>query len=114
MESIAASKDKQHQIVAWVLLTGLLFLRIPFYGGILLFDHSIWAGITFLEQQIWVRGIFEIGTHLLTACLIWWERDRLADFNIDKLALSIIILFKPIQTILEAIQDSNRAPNMLL
>jgi membrane protease YdiL (CAAX protease family) len=99
MENIQLSQDKRHQIVAWALLAGLLFLRLPFLGGIALFASPNWLDPT-----------FQIGTYLLTACLIWWERDRLVDFHIDKLALSIIILFKPIQTIILVIWDFNYLP----
>ena len=52
---------------------------------------TVWLGVSTLYQ---------IGTYLLTACLIWWERERLADFHIDTLAVAIIILFKPIQTLI--------------
>ena len=85
-------ENKSHQIVGWVLLAGLLFLRLPFLAGIILFT-----------RPGWLEPAFQIGTYLLTACLIWWERDRLTDFHIDILALGIIILFKPIQTIILAI-----------
>lgn len=92
MEDITLSKDKTHKIVAWILLVGLLLLRLPFRVG----------GVIFLDGPEWIDITFQIGTYLLTACLIWWERDRLTDFYIDKLALGIIILFKPIQTIILA------------
>ncbi|CAG0930280.1 hypothetical protein TFLX_01636 [Thermoflexales bacterium] len=81
-----------HQKVAWLLLAGLLFLRLPFL-----------AGIASLSKPDWLAPIFQVGTYLLTACLIWWERERLADFHIDALAIAIIILFKPIQTLILAL-----------
>lgn len=97
MEDTAFSKyNKSHQIIPWTLLVGLLFLRLPFLGG-----------IAFFTRPDWLDTIFQIGTYLLTACLIWWERDRLVDFYIDKLALGIIILFKPIQTIILSIWGVN-------
>lgn len=99
MESIAPRKNKFHQIVSWGLLIGLLFLRLPFKGGIALF-----------AEPVWLDPIFQIVTYFLTACLIWWERDRLADFHIDQLALSIIIFFKPIQTIILAFSNMNENP----
>jgi membrane protease YdiL (CAAX protease family) len=99
MESIPLSKDKPHLIVAWALLGGLLFLRLPFLGGIALFT-----------RPDWLDPVFQIGTYLLTAGLIWWERDRLVDFHIDRLALGIIILFKPIQTIISAIRNPGGEP----
>ena len=92
MESTTRTENKSHQIVGWVLLAGLLFLRLPFLAGIILFT-----------RPGWLEPAFQIGTYLLTACLIWWERNRLSDFHIDILALGIIILFKPIQTIILAI-----------
>lgn len=92
MENIALSRDKSNQIIALILLAGLLLLRLPFL-----------AGIVFFARPSWLDPAFQIGTYLLTACLIWWERDRLADFHIDKLALGIIIFFKPIQTIILSI-----------
>jgi hypothetical protein len=92
LKNTASTRNKTHSIVAWSLLAGLLFLRLPFLaGGVILFPKLDWLDI-----------VFDIGTYLLTACLIWWERDRLADFHIDRLALSIIILFKPVQTIVLA------------
>jgi len=98
MGNITLLKDKRHQTVAWVLLAGLLFLRLPLLGGVSLF-----------ATPDWLNPVYQIGTYLLTACLIWWERERLADFHIDKLALIIIILFKPIQTIILAIWKADIA-----
>jgi hypothetical protein len=85
------SPTSRHKTVAWILLVGLLFLRLPFAGGIHYFTQSEWVNIA-----------YEIGTYLLTAILIWWERKRLKDFHIDLLALVIIVLFKPIQTLILA------------
>lgn len=87
----ASGNDKFHKIVGWSLLVGLLLLRIPLLGFVTLFaDYD------------WIDPVYEVGTYFLTACLIWWERERLADFHLDTLAVSIIILFKPIQTLILA------------
>ena len=83
-----SSHSQSHKVVGWALLIGLLLLRIPLLGF-----------VTWLAEYDWIDPVFEIGTYFLTACLIWWERERLADFHIDTLAVSIIILFKPIQTL---------------
>ena len=99
MESTASLKEKHHRIIGWALLSGLLFLRLPFV-----------AVIGSLTNPNWLDPSFQIGTYLLTSCLIWWERDRLLDFNIDRLALYIIILFKPIETIILAIWKINESP----
>ena len=92
---LASSSDSQsHKVVGWALLIGLLLLRIPLLGF-----------VTWLAEYDWIDPVFEIGTYFLTACLIWWERERLADFHIDTLAVSIIILFKPIQTLLLTLSE---------
>jgi membrane protease YdiL (CAAX protease family) len=44
--------------------------------------------------------IYEVSTYLLIAFLIWWERDNLADFHMDKSALILILLFRPVQTLI--------------
>jgi len=87
------SEKKNHDLFPWLLLGGLLFLRLPFLVGFKMF-------VFVNETPDWLNSIFQIGTYLLTAILIWWERGRLADFYIDRLALSIIILFKPIETLI--------------
>ncbi len=82
---------EKRQTISWVLLGGLLFLRLPF---VLVVSHFV--------KSDWVHDSFEIGTYFLTACFIWIERKRLKEFHIGFLALLIIILFKPIQTLLLA------------
>jgi membrane protease YdiL (CAAX protease family) len=44
--------------------------------------------------------IYQIGIYLLTALLIWVEIDHLSNYHIDKISLFIIIIFKPVQTII--------------
>ena len=100
METTASSKEKPHLIVAWILLAGLLFLRLPFLVG----------GAVLFAKPDWLDPAFQIGTYLLTAILIWWERDRLPEFNIDMLALGIIIIFKPIQTLILPYWGYNQDP----
>ncbi len=90
VENTAPTKDKTHAIVAGSLLAALLILRLLFLGG---------GGILW-ENNAWLEPVYQIGTYFFTACLIWWERDRLVEFHIDKLALAIIILFKPVQTLM--------------
>jgi membrane protease YdiL (CAAX protease family) len=81
--------------IPFLLVVGLLLLRFPFYGGMKYF---------FGEAPEWVAVSFQIGTYFLTACLIWWERDHLADFLIDKWALAIFVLGIPLETIAWRIQ----------
>ncbi|MBN2394131.1 MAG: CPBP family intramembrane metalloprotease [Anaerolineae bacterium] len=94
IHSASSSHNQYHKIVGWSLLIGLLLLRIPLLGF-----------VTWLADYDWIDPVFEVGTYFLTACLIWWERERLADFHIDTLAVSLIILFKPIQTLLLTLSE---------
>lgn len=82
--------DRHHKI-AWLAVAVLLFLRIPF---------TIFITFRYPADAQWGPAIFHVGTYLLTAFLIWWERDRLSEFHIDTLSLAIIILFKPAQTLI--------------
>lgn len=85
------NKDLVHSRIAWIILAVLLFLRIPF---------SI--ALTYLspDNRGWGPTVFQLGTYLLTAFLIWWERAALPAFHIDMSALAMILLFKPIQTLI--------------
>jgi membrane protease YdiL (CAAX protease family) len=76
-----------------LLVCVLLFLRIPFLAGLRIFLDN--------PSPEWIEQVFEVSTYLLTAVLIWVERDELADFHITPLALAIILWFKPIKPLLE-------------
>ena len=69
---------KKHLAVSLLLLGGLLFLRLPFLtvAAILLPDKASSATTA-------VTILFDGGTYLLTAILIWWERERLREFWVD-------------------------------
>ena len=90
MNQTLDNNESKHQRVFWFSLLGLLILRIPFLTGMHFFNI----------QWTWTDIIFDIGTYLLTTFLIWWEIDHLADYHIDTLAVIIVILFKPIQTLI--------------
>jgi membrane protease YdiL (CAAX protease family) len=68
---------RRHGLVSLILLGGLLLLRFPFLiaADMLLARESVYRTVSV--------GIFAGGTYLLTAVLIWWERERLQDFWID-------------------------------
>ena len=91
MAQTSEGRLKLQQRVTWGILILLLLLRIPFVIAIIQFmpidDES---GAAF----------YEVGTYLLIAFLIWWERNRLADFHIDTAALFFIIFFRPLQTLI--------------
>jgi membrane protease YdiL (CAAX protease family) len=91
MTEASAGSLKHHRQVTWFVLILLLLLRIPFVISIIyLLPIDDQSGAT----------IYELGTYLLIAFLIWWERNRLADFHIDTSTLVLIILFRPLQTLI--------------
>jgi membrane protease YdiL (CAAX protease family) len=96
MENAESAAPKQHRKgrdkIAWLFIAGLFLLRVPFLGGM--------RTLTWTATSYWVMPIFEVGTYLLTAILIWSERDRLPDNHIDRLALIILILGKPVELLL--------------
>jgi membrane protease YdiL (CAAX protease family) len=88
---INPSKDSSHRRIAWAAVVVLLFLRIPF---------SVYITYSFPSDAQWGPSIYQVGTYFLIAFLIWWERQALADVHIDTLALVIILLIKPVQTLI--------------
>lgn len=77
--------------VTLLLIFALLILRLPFLGlGILIL----------IDNPPWLGASFEISTYLLIIILIWWERDHLAEYHIDGLALWLIILFRPLNSVI--------------
>jgi hypothetical protein len=89
--TLQKSTHRFHNTITWLIISVMLFLRIIIYGVVVAINH---------KSEIWANPVFEIGVYLLTALLIWWERDHLAEFFIDKLALAILILGKPLELIL--------------
>jgi len=87
------NESKRHCQIAWPIIALLLFLRIPF-TIVVTFFHRI-------EDQSG-GAVYEVGTYLLTAILIYWERHRLADFHMDVYALAFIIFLRPLQTLILA------------
>jgi membrane protease YdiL (CAAX protease family) len=92
LEAKLSPSEKTHEVISWMLVAGLLFIRLP-----------LEAGIFYFVQLPWLHPLFESSTYVLTLCLIWWERDRLALFHIDALVIMIIIFIKPLQTLILAI-----------
>jgi len=82
-------EEKYHQQIAWLVLTLLLLLRIPYTIAIIYFLP--------IENHIGA-AFYEVCTYFLTAFLIWWERKWLQEFHIDTSTLFLIILIRPIQT----------------
>ncbi len=88
---ILENEQKAHQRITLLVLIVLLLLRIPFVIAITYF--------TPVEDQSG-GAVYEVGTYLLTAILIWWERRQLADFHMDTVALIFILVFRPLQTLI--------------
>jgi membrane protease YdiL (CAAX protease family) len=95
------AKLSTHQVgisrstMTWLLIAALLVLRVVIAGILptLLEDPPAWMNIT-----------YQLGTYFLTGVLIWWEREHLAEFFIDRLALIILILGKPYELLLHYFQ----------
>ena len=85
--SVPADEGKRHSLVGLLLLGGLLFLRFPFLIA------ADWMLTGEAIQHAIVYFVFSVGTYLLTAILIWWEREHLRDFWID-LAVAITFLLQ--------------------
>ena len=90
-KSMGKEISTSHNVITWLLLAGLFFLRIVLAGIVSTFVRS---------ASDWIAPTFEVGTYLLTVILIWWERENLAEFFIDKLVLVILILGKPYELLL--------------
>jgi len=82
--------DNNHQVIFWVALALLFVLRLPLS----------WIGDAIYSTRVWADPVYEIGTYGLIIFLIWWERDNLEIHHMDAFAIFIIILFKPISTII--------------
>jgi membrane protease YdiL (CAAX protease family) len=82
---------RSHDKISWLIISGLFFLRIP---------HILWSIILLRSADQWARPTLAIGTYLLTAFLIWWERNQLIDFHMNRLALGIFVLGKPAELLL--------------
>jgi membrane protease YdiL (CAAX protease family) len=54
------------------------------------------------SDPTWVNSVYEVGTYLLTACFIWWERKNWPDFHVYTFAVVIIVIAKPIETLILA------------
>ncbi len=83
----------RRSILTWLLIATLLFLRLPFLTGLPMLVSG---------PLPWLDPLFQIITYGLTAFIIWWERGQLADFHIDRLSIWIILLFKPLETLILA------------
>jgi membrane protease YdiL (CAAX protease family) len=88
--SLFPAKKSLKQL-SWSILIILLFLRVILLG---------WFPVVAQGQFPWIEPVYQIGTYALTAFFLFLNRDHLPSFNIDRLAILIMVLFKPLQTII--------------
>ncbi len=80
----------QIHIIRLLLVGCLIVLRFPLL---------ILSAMLFPSTKNMASAICETGTYILSAGLIWIERGRLLDFNIDGFVLWMFLLLKPTETI---------------
>ncbi len=105
--SAADSPSRSVPVVRWIVFAFLVFLR---------FGVADVGRIIFPALEGTLMFWYELATYALTLLLIWLERTRLSDFNIDGLAIILIVLAKPAETLvlpltsLQAIPDNRAFP----
>jgi membrane protease YdiL (CAAX protease family) len=62
------------------------------------------------SASAWIEPVYEVLTFSLIAFLIWWERQRLADYHLDFWTILIILIFKPLAVLLLPIMGINEHP----
>jgi membrane protease YdiL (CAAX protease family) len=87
----------RHQAITWIVILGLLILRLIFEG---------WIRYVLPSATTWVEPIYEIGTYALTVFLIGWEWKNLKEYHLDPLTILILILFPVLSKIILSIYDS--------
>ncbi|HWI53178.1 MAG TPA: CPBP family intramembrane glutamic endopeptidase [Symbiobacteriaceae bacterium] len=83
MTILIAQPSRLRLPVGLTLLAGLLILRFPL---------MILYSTVLKPAPPWVLPLFMDGTYILNALLIFWERDRLEAFHIDRWALGLYLL----------------------
>lgn len=83
----------------WILLSGLLLLRFPW----LIFGRFLVPG----DDVVIV--VYELGTCLLTCLLFFLERERLAEYHVDGLAL-VLLLGAPIAVLVGRVAGGYALP----
>lgn len=79
METKKSSRLERY--LFWILLASLLFLRFPW----------LILGRFLVPEDNVVIVVYELGTCLLTCLLILLERERLAEYHVDGLALALLV-----------------------
>lgn len=85
---------KQHEWITPAAIGLLLVLRLVLLGL---------GGWLLSPAPAWLDPVYETATYILTLFLIWRERDRLGEYHIGRLAVGLILVFKPLQTLMLAL-----------
>lgn len=82
-----AVSTRNRNTVGLLLLSGMLLLRFPLI---------LVGPLLFPQRMSEVMTLFEVGTYLLTAGLLVWERDRLGHFHMDRWSIGLWVLMPPL------------------
>lgn len=80
-------------------ITGNRWITLGLILALLSLRYLVTGLKMFIDSESWVFPVYEVGTYLLVAVLLIWEDHSLLDYHINALAIWIMILFKPIETI---------------
>jgi len=96
---VLVEDKKKHNYIPLLLLFGLLFLRFPFLILVLFDKIPI--------SKVIGSNVFQDGTYLLTAMLIFVKRDSLSEYNMDFTALFIFMIAPVAKIISEYFLNAN-------
>jgi hypothetical protein len=96
---VLVEDKKKHNYIPLLLLFGLLFLRFPFLILVLFDKIPI--------SKVIGSNVFQDGTYLLTAMLIFVKRDSLSEYNMDFAALFIFMIAPVAKIISEYFLNAN-------
>jgi len=82
-----------HRRITLGLILALFILRFCVTASRMLTNPSEWQ----------VLPAFEIGTYLLVAIFLIWESHSLQEYHVNTLAIWMVILFKPLETIYQSV-----------
>jgi len=78
---------------------GRRWITLGLILALLALRYLVTASRIFFASEPWVIPVYEVGTYFLVAVLLVWERQALTEYHITPLAIWIIILFRPLETL---------------
>ncbi len=94
--------QKYQNQLSWSVLIILLLLRVVLFG---------WIPVIVEGPLSWIDPVFQIATYAFTAVFLYLNRDQLSAFNIDRLAIFFVVLFKPLQTLIMPLMGESLSSN---